>query len=275
MLGSSYLLLGAASVFLCAVAQQLTLQPCVATTAAERFTVKAGALVDGNGRCLGGASASGDGIAAVACDGSSSQVWALNADGTVKGEASGLCWNADGGATNVGTVVMLFQCGVASPAAANDYFRLQTDGTILGTESLLCVSSVAVPPPPPTPPNGSCTTAIDCSLSGACTAGVCACYPPWTGALDCSTLKFLPSPLVRGFPPPQHNETTWGGSIALDPVGGQYHMYVAEMMNECPLETWGQNSCVGRGLSASRARHATDPLPCIAPAPLTAAARTP
>ena len=47
---------------------------------------------------------------------------------------------------------------------------------------------------------------------------------------------------MRGFPPPGHNETTWGGSIALDPVGGAYHMFVAEMVNECPLNSWGQNS---------------------------------
>lgn len=247
-LASTVVLLSACAI---AVAQELTLQPCVKSVAAEHYTIKAGAVVDGNGLCLGGASASGDGISAVACDGSASQQWVFNADGTVKGMGSGLCWNADAGSTDIGTPIILYQCGIIALRAANDIFQLRADGTIFGTESGLCVSSVVVPPPPPTPPNGSCTTALDCSLSGACTAGVCACYPPWTGALDCSALKFAPSPLVRGFPPPGRNETSWGGSIAQDPVGGLYHMYVAEMMNECPLSTWGQNSRCTHAVSAT------------------------
>jgi hypothetical protein len=94
-------------------------------------------------------------------------------------------------------------------------------------------------------PPGGCATDDDCARNGACTGGVCACFVPWTGTPNCESLSFAPTPLLRGYPhplSPARNETTWGGSIARDPVGGRYHMFVAEMMNSCPLSTWGQNS---------------------------------
>lgn len=240
--------------------QGLSLQGCDATKPAGHFVQAqaGGPVVDGNGKCLGGATNSGDAVSAVPCDGSASQRWAFLGDGTVKGVS--LCWNADGGQTSQGTPIVLYQCGVerggaaadlTTVLAANDIFHLREDGTILGDESGLCVSSVATPVPPPPPANGTCTTAMDCSLSGECVAGLCQCYPPWTGAKDCSALEFLPSPLVRGFPPPSHNETTWGGSIAYDAGTAMYHMYVAEMVNECPLNTWGQNSRCTHAVSAT------------------------
>jgi hypothetical protein len=130
---------------------------------------------------------------------------------------------------------------LAAGVAANDVFRWNaTARTIVAVEAGLCLSTAFVPPPPPPPP-GTCATDIDCTLNGVCAAGRCACDAPWTAALDCSVLAFAPSPLVRGFPPPAHNETTWGGSIAAG-ADGRYHMFVAEMVNECPLSTWGQNS---------------------------------
>ncbi len=107
----------------------------------------------------------------------------------------------------------MYVCGVDRSLAANDVFKKQVDGTIVGTESGLCVSSIPVPVPPPAPSNGSCSTALDCLLNGECTAGTCVCYPPWTAALDCSALEFLPSPPQRGYPTPGHNETSEAPSV--------------------------------------------------------------
>ena len=243
--------LGAALALHLAAAQPLTLQPCNASFAAEVFA-NGTTPHDKNGLCLGIASSA---VTAQACvPGQASQSWSFHADGTVESLAQpGQCWNAYAGQTAIGTPIILYACGVIASrvGAANDYFIPQADGTILGTESSLCVSSVAVPPPPPPPP-GTCTSDFDCSLNGECQSGQCQCYPPWTASLNCESLAFAPSPLRRGYPEPGHNETTWGGSIALDPVGGLYHMFVAEMMNECPLSTWGQNS---------RCTHATSPTP--------------
>jgi hypothetical protein len=233
----------------------LTLQPCEEGAAVEDLSVAGGSVRDGNGMCV--TDAGGGGLSMAPCGAGASQQFTFNSDGTVASASSaGQCWNADGGSVNQGTPVVLYACG--SAIAANDIFwPLPAWGAaksprVLGNESGLCVSTAALPPPPPPPPsNGSCATDLDCSLSGTCSAGVCACYAPWTAALDCSALKFLPSPVQRGYPPAAHNETTWGGSIALDPVGGLYHMYVAEMMNECPLSTWGQNSRCTHAVSAT------------------------
>ena len=236
----------------------LTLQPCDVKKSAQLFSYAGGVVTQVGGLCVGASASSGAAVAAQSCTGSPSQQWAFHADGTVvSGADASLCFNAFGGATSQGTPVVLYQCGVVA-VAANDVFALLATGQIFANESALCLSSVAAPPPPPPPPpptNGSCTDDVDCSLSGSCTAGMCACFPPWTGSPNCESLAFAPTPVLRGFPhplSPGRNETTWGGSIVKDSVGGSYHMFVAEMMNECPLNTWGQNS---------RCTHATSDTP--------------
>ena len=228
-----------------AAAQQITLQPCNSTFKPAVFTWVGNTPHDGNGLCLGAAGGgNGAAITAQACvPGSAAQSWVFNADGTVGTPAfPGQCFNVDGGGDSAGTPIVVWTCGEASPprrvgaAGCHSFFAKQADGTILAKESGLCVSSAAVPPPPPPPP-GVCASDMDCALNGKCVAGKCACYPPWTGTLGCEALAFAPSPLQRGFPAPGRNETSWGGSVVLDPVGKLYHMYVAEMMNECPLNT--------------------------------------
>jgi len=238
-----------------ALGQPLTLQPCNSSQPAQRlaYAGAGGTLVDGSGSCITGSGAGGA-VAAAPCaaGGSAAQRWTWHADDTVEsGGAPGQCFNAFGGAVAQGTPIVLYSCGSRRALAANDVFVRQGDGTVLGKESGLCLSSIQAPPAPPAPSNGSCASDWDCSLNGACTAGKCACYAPWSATLNCESLAFLPSPLQRGYPAPGHNETTWGGSIALDPVGGLYHMYVAEMMNECPLNTWGQNSRCTHATSAT------------------------
>jgi len=84
----------------------------------------------------------------------------------------------------------------------------------------------------------SCSTDEDCSLNGGCTGGSCNCRPPWTGQ-DCGTMKFLPTPGPGYGKNP--TLTAWGGNVIRD-NGGTYHLFVAEMANECLLNTWGQNS---------------------------------
>ena len=240
----------------------LSLQPCVsgAAGAPESLAVAAdGSVRGGAGQCVTDAGGGGLSMAACGAPPPSSQQFTFNSDGTVASASSaGLCWNAFGGSTSPGTSIALYACGSPRAVAANDVFApipawgAAKEPRVFANESGLCVSTAFVPPPPgPPPSNGSCATDLDCSLSGTCSGGVCACFAPWTGALDCSALKFLPSPVQRGYPTPGHNETTWGGSIALDPVGGLYHMYVAEMMNECPLSTWGQNSRCTHAVSST------------------------
>jgi hypothetical protein len=236
-----------------ATAQQLTLQPCNASFPPAVFTWANNIPRDGNGMCLGTSGGGGAAITAQACGGPA-QAWVLQADGTLESSAyPGQCFNVDGGGSQVGTDIVLYACGEARQGGqCHSFFAKEADGTLKALESGLCVSSVAVPPPPPPPP-GTCSSSWDCALNGECSAaGKCECHPPWTGTLNCESLAFAPTPLQRGYPTPGHNETTWGGSIVFDPVGGLYHMYVAEMVNECPLNTWGQNS---------RCTHATSPTP--------------
>ena len=223
----------------------ITLERCVNSTAYPQvaWTLNAdGSISAADGTCLGFASSSNSAPAVTSPCGASPDTFTFHPDGTVSSSKTGLCLNADAGSTSAGTSIIAYTCGVNPRAvAANAVFAYDAAARhIFANESQLCVSTSAVPPPPP--PDGTCETALDCTLSGECVAGKCVCYKPWTAAPDCSAMAFLPAPVERGFPPPGHNETTWGGSVALDPVGGKYHMFVAEMMNECPLNTWGQNS---------------------------------
>lgn len=94
----------------------------------------------------------------------------------------------------------------------------------------------------------SCTTDVQCSLNGACRSGACVCDAPWSGP-QCASLQVKPLP-----PPPfgfgmAPNHTTWGGNVVQ--VDGQYHLFVAEMVNDCPLRDWGKNSRCSHAVSTS------------------------
>lgn len=82
-----------------------------------------------------------------------------------------------------------------------------------------------------------------CSLNGIYSpdSGGCLCQAPWSGT-NCSTLNFLPAkhfPQGYGTEP---NSTTWGGNILYSGLDGLYHLFVAEMINNCGLVTWETNS---------------------------------
>lgn len=206
----------------------ITLQVCASVAQYPQLAFTAsnnGPIKTGAGLCARFASGA---LVADAC-GASPDTFSWAADGTVKSAATGSCLNVNGAGMDAGTTIIAYECGVAT-VAANDVFSYDVAAQrILANESALCLATANVPPPPPPPP-GTCASALDCNLNGECVAGKCACYKPWTAAPDCSALAFLPSPVVRGFPPPNHNETTWGGSIVQDPASGEYHMFVAEMM---------------------------------------------
>ena len=111
-----------------------------------------------------------------------------------------------------------------------------------------CVSAEAQP----TCPADQCTDDTDCNLNGVCsTDGTCTCYKPW-GGVTCGELQFLPiaAPAVtNGYPGATSNETTWGGNAIF--YDGLYHLFVAEMVNNCSLAQWGTNSRCAHAVSST------------------------
>lgn len=95
--------------------------------------------------------------------------------------------------------------------------------------------------------DGSCETALECSLNGNCVAGKCVCDSAWSGSKQCDVLVFDPSPKNSGY----HNSTeaSWGGNVIFS--DGKYHMFVAQFANSCPLAYWGSSSTIVRAESDS------------------------
>jgi hypothetical protein len=99
------------------------------------------------------------------------------------------------------------------------------------TAALLCAClSVAL----------ACSGAADCNLNGACSAGACACVAPWTGA-DCGSLDFMPARAPDGALYKKVNVSSWCASALRDDAG-IWHAVVAQMANDCGLDSWQQNS---------------------------------
>jgi len=96
-----------------------------------------------------------------------------------------------------------------------------------------------------------CQSDEDCNLNGACSAGACACFAPWGGA-TCGELQFLPiaAPAIfNGYPGASPNASAWGGNAIL--YSGQYHLFVAEMAENCTLAQWQTNSRCVHAVSSS------------------------
>jgi hypothetical protein len=48
------------------------------------------------------------------------------------------------------------------------------------------------------------------------------------------------------------NETSsWGGNIVFDKSDGKWHLFFAELLNDCALQHWGTNSVVSHGIGDS------------------------
>ena len=100
--------------------------------------------------------------------------------------------------------------------------------------------------------SASCSSDENCSLNGVCTAaGTCECHTVWRGP-SCATLAIGPAvpPLAAAYGS-EPNVSSWGGNAVADDAG-TFHLFVAEMMLGCGLDTWSHNS---------RVAHATGPTP--------------
>eukprot|EP01064_Diplonema_japonicum_P036158 TRINITY_DN8044_c2_g1_i1.p1 TRINITY_DN8044_c2_g1~~TRINITY_DN8044_c2_g1_i1.p1 ORF type:complete len:481 (+),score=32.44 TRINITY_DN8044_c2_g1_i1:390-1832(+) len=90
-----------------------------------------------------------------------------------------------------------------------------------------------------------CRSSEDCALNGQCVSGSCQCNKGWTG-VACTQLNEGVTKYNSGY---QHktnnlNSSSWGGPFLYDSKKGIYHMWVSEMLNNCGLDTWAQNSRV-------------------------------
>lgn len=101
---------------------------------------------------------------------------------------------------------------------------------------------------PPTP----CSSDADCSYNGQCGAeNVCECQPAWKGD-RCQTLALLPMAKDWGLHSVDEGQNTssWGGSVLLDPETGVFHMWAAEMVEHCGIDSWTTNSRVIRATAS-------------------------
>ena len=100
----------------------------------------------------------------------------------------------------------------------------------------------------------TCTTSKDCSYNGACISSSCVCSPAWSGP-RCETLRLLPARKDGGFRSPHstpaEHTSSWGGSILYDEADGRWHMFAAEMANECGIDYWEPNSRVVHATAAT------------------------
>ena len=120
---------------------------------------------------------------------------------------------------------------------------------IFSTRSQLVSGGGAAPPPPPR----RCTNGHDCSLNGLCAAGTCVCDAAWHGA-QCAQLSLVPAATIDPAYPPaswKGNTTSWGGSVVRDEDTGKFHMYLAEMLNGCGMNTWTTNSIIRHAVATS------------------------
>jgi hypothetical protein len=110
---------------------------------------------------------------------------------------------------------------------------------------------------------GSCTTSADCAYNGECvkqndaertdpeSVGVCKCFAGWLGS-TCEVFDLLPvNPHQGGLKLPNHDSSTWGGSVLFNDADGLYHMFASEILYNCGLYSWTTNSQVIRAVSES------------------------
>jgi hypothetical protein len=69
----------------------------------------------------------------------------------------------------------------------------------------------------------------------------CSCRKPWTGP-DCAVLGLAPARVRNGFGQDDHSSVSWGAGVVFHPEDSLYHMYVLEVLHNCPLCTFGSNS---------------------------------
>lgn len=111
-------------------------------------------------------------------------------------------------------------------------------------------------------PGSQCTTSVDCAYNGECikasdantdpeSPGSCRCFDGWKGP-TCEVFDLRPvNPRQLGLKLPNHNSSTWGGSVLFDEDDGMYHMFASELLYNCGLDAWTTNSQVIRAVSTS------------------------
>jgi hypothetical protein len=85
----------------------------------------------------------------------------------------------------------------------------------------------------------ACTSPLDCGLNGECVGGHCQCDSAWKGN-NCTALNLLPMSLKAVEEGAYHRKsgaTTWGGR-PFRGDDGAYHLFVAELANNCTLKSW-------------------------------------
>lgn len=87
----------------------------------------------------------------------------------------------------------------------------------------------------------ACSTEEDCNLNGVCTSNLCVCATPWKGS-DCGELDLLPANAPDGALYRQPNISSWCASTVHDDVTGLWHAVVAQMSDNCGLNSWESNS---------------------------------
>lgn len=104
-----------------------------------------------------------------------------------------------------------------------------------------------------------CSSDLDCSLNGVCTAGVCVCDPPWRHARSeaCSVMQVEdhPDDYVPAYGGPRidtsyhaQNLTSWGGNI-IHGDDGKYHLWVSAMDGGNGLAGWGHISRIDHAVA--------------------------
>ena len=102
----------------------------------------------------------------------------------------------------------------------------------------------------------SCGERDLCSLNGDCIGGACVCDAAWTGptCAQVNLVPLTPEMAARGAYRPQAHSpytgsaTSWGGRPLRD-AHGAYHLYVAELANNCTLTSWVPNSRVTHAIA--------------------------
>ena len=86
-------------------------------------------------------------------------------------------------------------------------------------------------------------------MGGLCVSQRCVCDAAFTGP-TCSRLNLVPAPTASLWD--RGNATaSWGGNVVYDAGDQQWHLFFAELLNHCPLGTWGTNSVVSHATAAS------------------------
>lgn len=81
----------------------------------------------------------------------------------------------------------------------------------------------------------SCSTELDCELSGGCEAGRCVCDPGWSGP-TCTLLNLEPNPPGQlAFHDTTDGWSSWGSSPPIRTPDGTYHLYATRDINRCPV----------------------------------------